>query len=247
MVFTLSAGIASAADLEPVYGYGVPLARPVVVSPWFVEGGVGVGWEWVDRLHFRNPLLATLLRANGDEIVMFPLKNNDKSFVANLGLGYFLDRHWYGKVEYRYLGHYTWSGTSAFAGNPPAANVLQEMSSTIHGVFVGVGYVHDFTPQIYIDASGELGAAFIGSSGTQGLGGYFPSGKQTNFAAVATFGGGYRVTPETSLTLTGNYHYVSGNVSTDVHPGSAIQFAGEQLFVRDIGILSVNLGVRHHF
>ena len=238
---------AADADLGSVYGYGVPVATPVTVSPWFVEGGIGVGFEWVDRLHYRNPVLAGLLASNSDEIVIYPVKNTDRSFVANIGLGYFFDRHWYSKGEYRYLGHYTWSGTAAFAGKPAVPGLLQEMSSTMHGALVGLGYVHDFTPQIFVDVSAELGAAFVVSSGVQGTSGYFPSGKQANFAAGATFGGGYRFTPQTSLTVTGNYHYVSGNVSTDVHQGSAIQFPGEQLFVKDIGILSVDIGIRHHF
>jgi hypothetical protein len=188
---------ASGAELEPVYGYGVPVGRPVIVSPWFLEAGLGVGFEWVDRLHFRNPLLAGLLQNNSDEIVIYPVKNSDRSFVGNLGLGYFFDRHWYFKGEYRYLGHYTWSGTAAFAGKPAVPGILQEMTSSIHGVLVGLGFVHDFTPQIYIDVSAELGAALIASSGT--------------------------------------------------HPDSAIQFPGEQVFVKDIGILSVAMGIRHHF
>lgn len=220
----------------------------MVASPWFVDAGVGVGFERVDTLHFVNPLGIpfTTNPTSGNEIILNNIKRTDSSLTATVGIGYALTNNWYLKGEYRYFGRYKSSGFATFAG----VAFLQEMKSTIHGALFDVGYVFDIAPQWYLDISAGIGAAFINSTGTQGanigFGGYFPSRSQINFVAGGALGVGWRMTPSTALTVTGSYHYI-GNVSTGVHPGSAIQNAGEQLFVRDMGIVSLVAGVRQRF
>ncbi len=240
------AGAATAADLPRQ----VPIVKaPVMVaSPWFLDAGIGAGFERVDTLHFVNPLGIpfTSNPTSGNEILLNNIKRTDTSLTGTAGLGYFLNSNWYVKGEYRYFGRYKSSGFATFGG----VAFLQEMKSTIHGALFDVGYVHDIAPQLYLDASVGIGAAFINSTGTQGaninFGGFFPSRSQVNFVAGGALGLGWRLTASTALTVTGSYHYI-GNVSTGVHPGSAIQNAGEQLFVRDMGIASAVVGVRQRF
>ena len=242
----LCAGTAVAADLPRAPAFKAP---PIaMLSPWFVDAGAGVGFEWVDKLHFVNPIGVPLTSnpTSGNEIILNNVKRTDQSFTGTVGVGYFINNAWYLKGEYRYFGRYKSNGFATFGGTA----FLQEMTSTIHGALGSLGYVYNFTPQLYLDASVALGAAFISSTGRQGanigFGGFFPSRDQTNFAAGAGLGLGYRLTANTALTLTGNYHYI-GNVSTGVHPGSAIQNPGEQLFVRDMGIASIVAGFRQQF
>lgn len=238
-------GVAVAADM-PVKAPSIPQA-PVYRPAWFVDLGAGVGLSWVNSLTFTNPVgtAFTTNPVSGGDIVLSGVDKTDRSFAATVAVGRFLTSNIYLKAAYRYFGKYDASG---FANFPPGGNFQQVLTSTAHGALVSLGTTYDLTQQLYLDASVEIGAAFIRSTGTQGrnlgVGNTFPTDTRTNLAAGAGLGLGYRLTQSLDLTLTGSYHYL-GKAATGVTDATAPGMnPGEQLSAR-LNVISVLAGIRY--
>ncbi|GGB13297.1 hypothetical protein GCM10011491_46260 [Brucella endophytica] len=138
---------------------------------------------------------------SGGRILLNGVDKSDSSFTGNVGVGYMLAPNVYAKASYRYFGEHEYSGWAGFDGDP----YDQDLKVTAHGVFVGAGYIHDLSDKLYVDASAEIGAAFLRSKATQGINlfpdepGVFPSKTKTNFAAGVGLGLGYRLTESLDL------------------------------------------------
>jgi len=246
-VLALASSTAYAADLTTQVVEEAPVA--VAAPAWFVDFGVGAGFSSADSFNFTNPIgtLFTSNNVSGNQIILNDVDKSDTSWAANVALGYFVTPNAYVKAAYRYFGEHDAKGTATFFGN----DFEQDASVQAHGLFVGAGYVFDLNQSFYVDASAEVGAAFLRTSATQGanlgFSNSFPSDTKTNFAAGASLGVGYRMTSNLDLTLTGSYHYL-GSAETGVTDTNAPGMnPGEQLEVKDIGVASVLAGVRVKF
>lgn len=223
---------------------------PVAAAPsWFVDVGVGASFSSADSLTFINPI-GTNFTSNdtrGNEIILDGVDKSDTSWAANVALGYFVTPNAYIKGAYRYFGEHDATGSATFF----AGDFEQKASVQAHGLFVGAGYVFDLNQSFYLDAAAEIGASFLRTKATQGanigFSNTFPSNTETNFAAGASLGVGYRMTSDLDLTLTGSYHYL-GSAETGVTGfNSPNMNPDEQLKVEDIGVASVMAGVRVKF
>ncbi len=237
--------VAQAADL-PTRKYD--MVTPKTKSNFFVDLGVGAGFGNINSLHFINPIGTAFTSSphTSTEIFLNNKSNSDSSFAGAASLGYFLTPQIYTKASYRYFGNYDFKGSARFGGS----DYEQKLNTKAHGALIGLGYVYDITPKIFLDGSLEAGLAFLNNSATQGanLGvpSTFPSKSQTNFAGGAGLGLGYRLADNLDVVLAGNYHYL-GKAETGVSAGTAFMNAGEQLKAKDLTAASATIGVRYKF
>lgn len=247
LLSTTSLNHAMAADVltkEPV-----PTTVQQETKPWFVDLGVGAAFSNANSLNFFNKIGTEFTdnKTSGDRILLNGVDDNDSSFAGNVALGYMFTPNVYGKASYRYFGQHDYTGSADFNKN----TFDQDMTVTAHGLFVGAGYIYDLTDRVYVDASGEIGAAFLHSNANQGANlsddhGVFPKNTQTNFAGGLALGLGYKLTEAVDFTVTGSYHWL-GSAKTDSTLNAKYMNDGESLQAKNIGVAGVTAGIRMKF
>lgn len=249
IAFSLMATTASALAADVVAQEPVPTVVEQATKPWFVDVGVGAAFSNTDGLNFINPIGTQFTdnETSGDRIHLNGVDDSDTSFAANIALGYMFTPNVYGKASYRYFGQHDYTGWAGFGGTP----YDQDLTVTAHGLFVGAGYIHNLTDRLYLDASGEIGAAFLRSKADQGANlsddhGVFPKNTQTNFAGGLALGVGYKLTEVVDFTLTGSYHWL-GTAKTDSTENAIYMNDGEYLKAKDMGVAGVTAGIRVKF
>lgn len=252
----LSAAVGALSVSNAYAADAIVVQEPVAVveqhafKPWFIDAGVGAAFSNANALDFFNPIgtLFTDSEVSGDRIILGGVDKKDTSFAANAAVGYMFTPNFYGKASYRYFGKHDYNGYASFDGD----DYEQDMKVRAQGVFVGAGYIHDLTDKFYLDASGEIGAAFLKSTATQGANlfpdepGIFPSKTQTNFAGGLALGVGYRLTDNMDFTVTGSYHWL-GDAKTGKTFNADYMNDGEYLKAKKIGIAGINAGIRVKF
>jgi hypothetical protein len=224
-------------------------------TPWFVDPGAGVGLghgasflynDLVGTQYTTNPVLS-----NGN-IVPSNISANSTSFAGTFALGRFVGDGFYVKGSYRYFGQFSASGYADFPppGSPSVnANFQQIEISTAHGAFLAGGFVCDLTHQLYLDFSGEVGAAFIRSGGVHDANLFpqnFPPAWNTNLAGGGGLGFGYRLTPKLTLTLGADYDYLgpaASGITCHCIPGTPGAHAAEHVSSQ-VSVISLLGGVR---
>jgi opacity protein-like surface antigen len=239
------AGTASAADL-PMRSAPAPMMVAASAPSFFIDGAVGVGYSDMDTLRFINPI-GTAFTTNptvGDQILLQNTGDKNTSFAAMAGVGYRFANGFYAKASYRYFGEFGSNGFAGFGG----FDFDQRFRTEAHGALLGLGYMFDLTSSLYLDASIDVGAAFLRNRGTQGvnlgLNNTFPSRNKTTFAIGGNLGLGYRLTQSMDLTLTGSYHRL-GKAETGVTPVGVVGMnPGEQLRGGNLDVFTGLVGVR---
>ena len=242
---------ASAADI-PAPVYKAPVAVPLPLSKWFVEGRAGGAFGNFNDFRFQNPVGAGPANLNiGGNFV--PLNNrnvSDTSWTAGASVGYFFTPNVFGKVSYQYFGKLRASGNADFT--PIGAGIFrQDLTTSANTVMVGLGFDYDITKQIFVEPTAELGVGFLSSKGVQGanLGTpvNFPSGNRTNFVGGGGLGLGYHATSQVDFLINGNYYYL-GKADTGVtgNPPPAGMNVGEQLQAK-LSVISLTAGARMKF
>jgi hypothetical protein len=239
---------ARAADLPGRTEAPAPATPARALPRIFVEGAVGGSLGQVGSLRWANPLGQPLTSSpvEGDDIVLHALDRSEGSFAAAAALGVYVTPGLYVKAVYRYLGEFQAAGSATFFGD----DYEQRLTTRAQAALFGLGYTVDLTERVFLDASAEIGAAFLDHAATQGANqgfpGRFESRSDTNLAVGGTLSVGYRVTDNVDTLLTGSYHYL-GRVSTGVSPGnngSGLN-RGERLSAEDLGVWSVMIGLRY--
>ncbi len=223
MVVRKLRGVAAAAVVVAAMGLAANGAEAQILGSsssaaagkWFAEGNVGAAWA--DFVSFR---------LGGAELSA--ADSGGTSLAASAGVGFFITNQLYARVAYRYFGSFDTTGD--FAGT------TVKFESDAHGLMFGLGFNADLSREVFIEATGEIGAAFISTSGSNlGLG----SSNETNFAGGVGLGLGFRVTSSTDLLVMGNYHWLgdSGTAST----------SGLLATATDLSVGTVTVGARIKF
>jgi opacity protein-like surface antigen len=231
-------------------------------SRFFVEAGVGVERIFSDDYYHKNPnnYPNTLNKTRGDEIILQQRRNNQNGPTASASFGYNIDENIFFRGTYRYLGDITFRGNSYFS-IPPVKPFEQALKIGGNGLFAGAGYKHPLNDKWFLTLSGEIGAAQIRTSGTQGANiaalinslfgppsiGYFPSKTQYNFGYGAELGVGYKIDTRWSILATLTYDRL-GDVATGASPNNDPYLAPqEQLKVTQLQAVLGQIVVRYSF
>lgn len=194
-------------------GYG---AKGYQTNKWMIEGNIGGGWG--DLTTYR---LAGRPGARGD--------GDESSFAANVGVGYYFANNLFARLSYRYFGSFEAEGR--FLGVPGNLDV------GAHGLMLGLGFNYDLSRQLFLEATGEIGAAFLNGTGSVG-GASITSHTETNFAGGLGLGLGFRMSPATDLLLMSNYNWLGG-----ASAGSG----ASALTTKDLSVLTTTIGARIRF
>lgn len=186
-------------------------------SRWFVEGNVGGAWGDFDGF----TVLGTAY-PSGD--------GGDASFAAGAGVGFYFSNQIYAKLSYRYFGQFDAGGT---VNGVPAS-----LEANAHGLMLGLGFNLDLSREIFLEATGEVGAAFINASASQVNGIGLSSSSETNLAGGVGLGLGYRLSRDMDLLVMGNYHWLG-----DATAGAN----GDTASARDLSVISATVGARIKF
>jgi hypothetical protein len=241
----LLSAVAAAAD-------DVPGARPSPQRqhagiPWFVDIGAGAGFTRPHSLA-QNDLVGAAFTTNpvsGAAISLSDVARTNASATTMAAAGIFVTDRLYLQAAYRYFGRSTISGFGTFG----PGNFQQIQSSLAQGGFAGIGVAFDLTPELYIDASAEAGAAFIRSDGMHDANLFpkpFPVRSTTNSAVGAMLTLGYRIADNLAVTLGAGYFRLGKAVTgTTCHciPGTPGEHASVHLTSR-LNVVPVLLGVR---
>lgn len=203
--------------------------------------------------------------------------NQSNSLNAYAAVGYQLARNISVSVSYRYLGTFWASGSASFPGAPPPPNVsnnsapdnlladqavkttelattqsqsyAQILSAKAHAAYLGIAAHTDLSPKVFAEATGDLGIAFVRSSGTQGrnLGGNgaFPRANHANLSWAVGAGIGYRTSDRVSLIMRGKY-FDAGKAHTGTTTNAAHNLgmnANERLETK-LKATAITMGVR---
>lgn len=185
-------------------------------AKWFVEGNVGAGWGDFDSVSIPGTGFVSA-------------GSSDVSFAASAGVGFYFTNQIYAKLSYRYFGSFASSGS--FVGTPSSIDV------DAHGVMLGLGANFDLSNQVFVEAVGEIGTAFLRSSRGQ-FAGINGGGTETNFAGGLGLGLGYHLTRSTDLLVMGNYHWLG-----DAKAG----FGATTIDAQDLNVVSATIGLRMKF
>ena len=211
LALALGASVAQAQSYPPPY-YG-----PSAAGRWFVEGNIGGAWG-----NYGNFSISDTPGIGAG--------SSDASFAAGVGVGYFISNNLYARMSYRYFGSF--SAASNVLGEPVGLDI------DAHGLMLGLGANLDLTNQVFLEASGEIGFAFLRSSGTQFGGLAVASNTETNLAGGLGLGLGYHLTSSTDLLVNGNYHWL-GDAKAGPDPFSAT--------ANDLTVFSTTVGLRLKF
>jgi opacity protein-like surface antigen len=184
---------------------------------WFVEGNLGAAWGDFDTFQLSGAALAAS-------------DSGDASLTGGVGAGFFFTNQLFARLSYRYFG--TFSAAGDIAG------VAANLDAHAHGLMVGLGFNLDLSRELFLEAAGEIGAAFIGTSGSTVGGVSVSSASETNLAAGLSLGLGYRLSSNMDLLVTGSYHWL-GDASTSGN--------GASLTASDLGVASATIGARFKF
>lgn len=184
---------------------------------WFAEGNIGAAWGDFDGFKLGGNSIAS-----GD--------SGDTSFAASVGFGYYFTSQIHARVSYRYFGSFDASGS--FAGSPFS------LDANAHGLMLGLGFNYDLSRQLFIEATGEIGAAIVHVSATQLSGLALSGNTETSLAGGLGLGLGYRIAPNLDLLLMGNYHWL-GDVSASG--------GGVTARANDLSVLTTTIGARVKF
>src|SRR5581483_2363607 len=208
---------ALAADLPAAPVYKAP--PPVVWTPsWFVEGRVGGSWGRFDDFRFLNPIGAAGLGVPGPYIPLNSVSSTSSSWTAGVAAGYFFTNTLFAKVSYDYLGRFRARGFADFTA-AGIGNVSQDLKTAASVLLFGLGADFNLTPAVFVEVTGQIGAAFLNSSGVQsanlGTPTNFPSAHNTNFAGAVGAGIGFHATRTVDLMLNGTYYWL-GKADTGI-------------------------------
>ena len=112
------------------------------------------------------------------------------------------------------------------------------LDADAHGLMFGLGFNVDLSRELFVEATGEIGVAFVGASGSQVGGVAVSADTETNLAAGLGLGLGYRLAPNMDLLVMGNYHWLG-----DATAGGN----GATLTANDLGVATVTIGARFKF
>jgi opacity protein-like surface antigen len=184
---------------------------------WFVEGNVGGAWADYDSFKVSGALV------EGGS-------SSSASFAGGVGTGFYFTNQIYAKLSYKYFGSF--DDTGSYVGIPVGMDV------SAHGLMVGLGFNYDLSRELFLEATGEIGVAFLDTSGRNFNGLALGSNTQTNFAGGVGLGLGYRVTRNMDLLVMGNYHWLGD---------AGVSGSGVDLSARDLDVVSATIGARIRF
>lgn len=148
----------------------------------FIEVGGGAGAVHAGSFEFINPgggdynttfpaKIPGVSKVVGNDIVLDSQRRDAFSPTAEVSVGHFIGDRVYLRATYRYLGRFHLSGSAAFPIDPaiPLAVAFdQDYYLRGHAAYFGIGYQKDLTGALFVNVSGEAGAASLRSVSRQG-------------------------------------------------------------------------------